>query len=101
MKRTALKRSGFKRKGSGQLHDWPIIVKAAAEREHNRCQACGEYVSAPNPFNAHHYLSRGRGGSDEPSNIIFCCNLCHRHFHSQPSWAKEHGWTAPKGYKGE
>jgi len=28
-------------------------------------------------FEPHHIKSRGAGGTDDPSNILVCCRLCH------------------------
>lgn len=53
-------------------------------RAHPLCSGKGEH--------AHHRLPRSRGGSDDPTNLVWTCHLCHWHVHDNPGWAREEGW---------
>ena len=51
--------------------------------KHNHCVACG----TPNNLNQHHLVPRSLGGSEEESNLITLCGLCHAKAHRvQADW---------------
>jgi 5-methylcytosine-specific restriction enzyme A len=47
-------------------------------RDRWQCQYCG----TRNNLEVHHQLSRARGGSDQPKNLITLCSKCHANLHS-------------------
>lgn len=57
--------------------------------EHGRCARC--HSERP-PLDAHHLLSRARGGKDELDNLVLLCRRCHTMVtdHSCPDWE---AWT--------
>lgn len=54
-------------------------------RVERRCEICG------GPAEAHHIVSRGEGGKDEPWNLLWLCRYCHRSFHDS-EWVKFVEW---------
>ena len=49
-------------------------IRAAVLHRDGRCMNCGVVMGlAP-----HHIISKGAGGSDEMSNLITLCMVCHR-----------------------
>ena len=110
MKRTALKRApGPKRKAPLARTRWVYRVPAnqsgkqidahrewvglVRERAGNACERCHVTANpagyAPNgPLDAHHAMSRARGGKDDPENGVLLCRRCHRgaHDHTIPDW---------------
>lgn len=51
------------------------------------CMLCNENKSV----HAHHVLSKGRGGSDDPINGVGLCFSCHRFLHDNPLTAEALG----------
>jgi 5-methylcytosine-specific restriction endonuclease McrA len=42
-----------------------------------RCGYCGVHESrAGAELTVGHFQSRSRGGSDDPSNLVYCCHAC-------------------------
>ena len=51
--------------------------------KHNHCVACG----TQNNLNQHHLVPRCLGGSDDESNLLTLCGLCHTKAHQvQANW---------------
>jgi hypothetical protein len=48
----------------------------------------------------HHILSRGRGGSHDPENLIHLCAALHDFLHSHPAWAQSVGLLESKVISG-
>jgi hypothetical protein len=92
----------------------PAVVKASrrqikdarrivAARDMDRCQMCGLRL-----FNqwrsVHHRKPKGMGGSallESPANLVTLCGAgnadgCHGKAHSNPEWARNHGWIVPR-----
>jgi hypothetical protein len=67
-----------------RIHDPSAMQRAHYEGD--CCVACG----VTGPLNAHHVLSRARGGDDVPENLLLVCGSgttgCHGMFHAG-SWA--------------
>jgi len=57
--------------------------KAIYKRDGYRCALCDstEYLQI------HHYIPRGKGGSDSPHNLICLCHVCHGQAHGIDMWA--------------
>ena len=73
------------------------------DRDGHRCQICGlwplfEYRSV------HHRVPKGMGGSallESPANLVSLCGVgnadgCHGKAHSNPEWARNHGWIVSR-----
>lgn len=57
---------------------WITLAKQIRQRDNFTCRRCGKY--GPNgggELHVHHIKPRGRGGSDDPSNLITLCLDCH------------------------
>jgi 5-methylcytosine-specific restriction endonuclease McrA len=74
----------------------PIIE----ERSGGNCEMCGHTFALAAEswaFEAHHRLSRARGGGDEVSNLLAAHGACHRTAHSRVARSEEFGWILPSG----
>ena len=67
-----MKRSYMKPKKS--KHDWPAMCEAVQERSGGACEGCGKWIGLIKPSNVHHAESRGKGGSDDLSNLKCLCS---------------------------
>jgi hypothetical protein len=92
MKRyTPMRRSPFKaryrpRPGLRQARNF------VRSRSDGRCEAAIPGVCLGRGDAAHHLTPRGRGGSDDPANLLWVCNAgCHAYLHAHPEWAKAQG----------
>lgn len=47
-------------------------LKREEERRSRRCAYCGEFE----PFAKDHVFPKSRGGSDDKSNLVWCCYSC-------------------------
>lgn len=74
-----------------------------AERDQDYCQMCGTRLW--NQWRSvHHRTPKGMGGSallESPANLVTLCGLgnadgCHGKAHSNPHWARNHGWIVPR-----
>lgn len=45
----------------------------------------------------HHKLMRSQGGTDEASNTVDTCGVCHAWIHANPSKAYAWGWLLRRG----
>lgn len=60
------------------------VRKAIYRRDGWECACCG----STRQLGVHHIVHRGRGGCNEPWNLVTLCNLCHMTLHGQrPKWA--------------
>ena len=57
-------------------------------RDNGRCQTCGAWYGE-DWGEVHHRLHRGRGGSDDLSNLEWSCRKCHRQHHVRPMWTRK------------
>ena len=55
------------------------VRKGVYRRDGYMCAVCGD----PRSLQIHHFAPRGRGGSDEPSNLITLCGVCHGVVHKK------------------
>jgi len=81
---------------------WPWIAGRIFERDKWKCQDCGiecstyeffdrgtfhnPYAEVNNvtiPFEVHHILPRGMGGSDHPANLKLVCQNCHKKYNEK------------------
>ena len=60
---------------------WKAIRQVILERDDHTCQSCWRYGGQ-----VHHILERGKGGSDDPSNLITLCGPCHMLVSPIPDW---------------
>ena len=67
----------------------PNLRDQVFERDAMTCQWC----KVPGgPLDPHHILPRGRGGKDEPANLVSLHRLCHNAVHEHPLEAKRKGF---------
>jgi len=57
------------------MSSWWTIRNIIVARDNETCQQCKAQNVA---FDVHHIVSRQRGGSNDPSNLITLCRPCHR-----------------------
>jgi hypothetical protein len=65
--------------------------KEVADRCGGRCEARVEGVCTGWHEHTHHRRLRSQGGSDDPSNLVACCNRCHDWAHRNPVHAEALG----------
>lgn len=78
------------------------------ERDQGRCQMCGIYITDGNGA-VHHRTPKGMGGSallESPANLVTLCGRtnvegCHGKAHSNPQWARNHGWIVSRNFNPE
>ena len=61
-----------------ETQDWKILAGKIRKRDNFTCQICG--VHGPRDrvlLHVHHIKPRGRGGPDEPYNLVTLCASCH------------------------
>lgn len=71
-------------------------------RDGDECQMCGRFLYQRR--SVHHRLPKGMGGSallESPANLLTLCGLgnadgCHGKAHSNPQWARNHGWIVAR-----
>jgi hypothetical protein len=76
------------------------------ERDGERCTMCGRWLFSEVRRSIHHRLPKGMGGSaklENASNLVQLCGLgnadgCHGMAHSNPLWARKHGWIVPRSF---
>jgi 5-methylcytosine-specific restriction endonuclease McrA len=75
------------------------------QRDGHRCQMCGQSI-VDRPSSIHHRVAKGMGGSallERASNLIRLCGNgnadgCHGKAHSNPHWARNHGWIVSRSF---
>lgn len=73
------------------------------ERDGHRCTMCGASI-VDQPSAIHHRVAKGMGGSaklERASNLVRLCGNgnadgCHGKAHSNPQWARNHGWIVSR-----
>jgi 5-methylcytosine-specific restriction endonuclease McrA len=65
-----------------EVEGWREIVAAIFKRDQGCCRVCGRRVKpmTDNPHaraHTHHIQYRSAGGTDETTNLILLCGLCH------------------------
>jgi hypothetical protein len=76
------------------------IRKAAIERDHGHCIACGD----DRALHVHHRRIKGMGGdarshTDCLCNAVTLCHLCHLWAHAQRRESEAQGFVVPRGTK--
>lgn len=74
------------------------------DRDAWRCQMCGTLMVAGQSRSIHHRKPKGMGGSallENASNLVQLCGVgnsdgCHGKAHSNPHWARNHGWIVAR-----
>ena len=54
--------------------------KAIYRRDGYRCALCDSTYA----LQVHHYIARGKGGTNSPHNLITLCGHCHARVHGAP-----------------
>lgn len=70
------------------------------ERSEGRCDRCGYLLDEGahgHEFQAHHRLSRARGGDDSAANLMSVHPACHSVIHLEPANSTRQGWILPSG----
>lgn len=73
----------------------PARRKSIYRRDGYACALCGR----DDGLQIHHIVLRGRGGSDEPWNLITLCPMCHQLAHGERpvyvgyEYLRDFGWT--------
>jgi len=78
-------RGGVSSAAELHLHgwEWRLRRQECYERDSRTCQDCGATPKPPQRLNAHHLISRDRGGSDELENLVTLCVRCHQKRHAR------------------
>lgn len=88
--------AGKQKKPRKTLQNKPPKVTAEEQRTRklveNRSDSFCEKCGTPGATDKAHRISRGVGGTWEPSNILDLCRYCHSYHHQNPAVAYEHGW---------
>jgi 5-methylcytosine-specific restriction endonuclease McrA len=58
---------------------WRNIRKQILERDNNTCSVCGTDIGT---MHVHHIIERCTGGTDDESNLMTLCSLCHHKHHN-------------------
>lgn len=74
------------------------------ERDGSRCAMCGQWLFEWRSI--HHRQPKGMGGSaklENASNLVQLCGIgnadgCHGKAHSNPQWARNHGWIVSRSF---
>lgn len=74
-------------------------------RDSHYCQMCGQSI-VDRPSALHHRVPKGMGGSaklERASNLVRLCGRgnadgCHGKAHSNPQWARNHGWIVSRSF---
>ena len=56
--------------------------RAIYQRDHFRCALC----DCGDSLQIHHYIPRGKGGSNSPENLVTLCSICHMQIHGYQPW---------------
>lgn len=93
-RRTPLRPSGDRRarRPNGKALSWNKTRVRCKDRADGRCEARVAPGCPGVGQQAHHIVLRSRGGSDDLSNLMWLCHLCHAHIHANPAEATARGW---------
>jgi hypothetical protein len=69
---------------------WDEANMRLAARSRLRCEIGGEPLS--NEHVERHHRERRRDGGDRLANLLLVCSTHHQLAHSEPRWAREHGY---------
>jgi hypothetical protein len=64
---------------------------AVERRSEGRCEARAYFGCVGTGEHAHHVRRRSQGGTDDPSNLLWCCFACHGWIHDHPLLASRAG----------
>lgn len=76
-------------------------------RDGHRCAMCGTFLMVLGQWQSvHHRKPKGMGGSallENASNLVTLCGVgnadgCHGKAHSNPHWARNHGWIVSRSF---
>ena len=70
---------------------WHKSQQWCFDRAKGRCEVGVEGCTG-RAEHAHHMRLRSQGGSDDPSNLLAVCHLCHDWIHRNRDEAKARGW---------
>ena len=96
-RRAPMRRTPTRR--STAAHRIPASVRAAL---HERAMSCCEVCGTNGATNAHHRVNQSQGGHHTLGNLMLACGSgttgCHGRITTNPTWAKQHGYTVPATY---
>ena len=72
--------------------DWREIRMKVAERDNYKCVLCGKTAKGGQ---VHHLIYRKAGGTNELSNLINLCGLCHMLESYTPDFAVHNAFKVP------
>lgn len=61
--------------------DWDNLRIQIFERDNYQCRRCDRSLRGTNRRHVHHIKPLSKGGSNNPSNLISLCDICHHHQH--------------------
>lgn len=112
VKRTALKRTPFKRKPS-PLRRTTLNPVSERQRRYDRefrkaskivharsrgiCEVWLSEDCSRRVEHVHHKKLRSQGGTNHPANLLGCCGRCHAEIHRNPALSYEAGWMTRMG----
>ena len=70
----------FKGFSNVRAYLWPVMMSVINHRDKGICQDCGNQIG---PFEVHHIIPRGLGGSDHPANLKLVCQNCHKKYNEK------------------
>lgn len=92
MKRTPLKRTGFKSKSKPSKTEFTEPAKAEMRiRSSGRCEV-GSTICRGEAVVFHHIKRRSQGGKGIASNGLHVCVPCHTWIHDHPAESFKNGW---------
>jgi len=65
----------------GNLYNYKNLQSYIIAREHGKCQLCSKEYDGK--WNLHHIISRSKGGTDKPDNIVLLHEICHKRLHKE------------------
>lgn len=86
-----IKRSAIKVKAPKGQGVWRKARTAVLERCGGICEARGVGCVGI-AVHVHHICRRSQGGTNELSNLLGLCFVCHQWIHEHPAISKERGW---------
>lgn len=94
MKRTPLRRVGKKsRRDAQEMRAARLVL---LERSGGRCEGRGfSDLCTGVGTEAHHLCKRSRGGTNDPSNLVWLCHFCHVKTETNPAEALVAGLLVP------
>lgn len=97
MKRTALRRTPFRRRPRSPHASVLASYQVVRERSEGLCEGHVAGVCTRFASHVHHRRLRSQGGSNEPENLLHLCASCHSWCHRHPVLAEHLGLLETRG----